>query len=360
MNLDCVAHELFASVHEHTGLQDELEFQLEDLESTELSIYSLRCKNASLDMYMKMPQQYKELLELLWKLQSLKGFTAKAALESKIFESQRKVDALRLDPWRQSDVPNWNLLPYIVVQSFWRRTIIPRCQHYYVQGGPYPAGDNIVLELRAVWLIYECKGESTGYNSWQRTVRLAENGNKGDTVAVYVCPIVSSSAIDFQCRDCRWMMTIKNVDDGLFNGKTCGRFHPSIAIKRQQIGCYINSSKDKQNTNTVASLRHDLCRKSCGLSKGENCTVNYPHGWHQGMNIDEFESKPWLGTICFKLTLDQPMYTELAYSYDWYKRHKELHSHFMKEDDSIPKLRMSPKCTSFIEVGIDTDSSMND
>jgi hypothetical protein len=352
VNLDCVAHELFASVHENSELQDDSVLEVEDTESTELSIHSLKFKNSTLDIYMNMPQQYRELLKLLWKLQSLKGFTAKTALESKIFESLKKLDALRLDPWRQSEVPNWNLLPYIVVQSLWRRTIIPRCQHYYVKGGPYHAGDNIVLELRAVWLIYERTLESTGNDSWQRTVRLAQHGNKGDTVGVYVCPIVTSSAIDFQCRDCRWMMTIKNVDDCLFNGKTCGKFNPLIAIERQQIGCYINSSKDKQNSNNVASLRHDLRRKSCGRSKGENCAINYPHGWHQGMNIDKFEKKPWLGTICFKLTLDQPMYTELAYSYDWYKRHRERQSHFMTKDESIPNVRMSPMGTTNIETGI--------
>jgi hypothetical protein len=199
-------------------------------------------------------------------------------------------------------------------------------------GGPYHAGGEKILQLKAVWLVYECVGDKiTGHDEWQRTVRLAEDGSKDDVVAVYACPLIFKSSTDFEFLDARWTINIKSSDDWLFNGKTCGRFNPRLAVEKQQVACYINSSKDKQGRNYRASLQHDFCRKRFGLPKGQNCSIFYPHKWDRNISKDKFLKKPWLGTIAFKLTSDQQQYTELAHPYDWHKLDSAFHLKHMKE-----------------------------
>jgi len=322
-DMDAGACEIFAMIHSRAACnhrQDNDHVQPPFANSNPAAVYPA------------MPLEYKELLKLLWRLKYSKDITATDALESEMFHSHKKEESWRNDPWRHQDIPDWSLLPDLVTQNYWRRTIFPKCQHYYVKGGPYDAGGEKVLQLKAVWLIYECVGDIiTGYDTWQRTVRLAENGEKGEVVAVYACPLVFRSSSDFEFLDGRWTIGIKSSDDWLFNGGTCGRFNPMIAVARQQVGCYINSSKDKQGNNHRASLQHDFCRKRIGLPKGQNCRVFYPHHWGRKISKDKFLAKPWLGTIAFKLTLKQPRYTELAYPYDWNKLESGFHLKYMKE-----------------------------
>ena len=280
-------------------------------------------------VYLTMPKEYKDLLKLLWRLQSSLEITATDALESAIFDCHKEQEFLRHDPWRQQDIPDWSLLPDLVTQIFWRQSIFPKCQHYFVKGGPYDVGENKVLQLKAVWLVYECVGEITGHNGWTRTVRLAEEGEKGEIVAVYVCPLMFRSSPDIQYLDLRWTINIKSTDDWLFNGKTCGMFNPHIAVEKQQVACYINSSKDKQGNNFRASPKHDFLRRLFGLPKGQNCSVYYPHKWERTISKDKLLTKPWLGTIAFKLTSKQPQYAELAFPYDWWKKDSEYHRKYM-------------------------------
>ena len=286
-------------------------------------------------VYSRMPQEYKELLKLLCRLQSSKDITSTDALESYIFDSHKKEDAWRQDPWRQHDIPDWSLLPSMVTENLWRKIIFPKCQHYYVNGGPYDVGEGKVLHLKAVWLVYECVGDIKGHDAWQRTVRLAEEGKKDDVVAVYACPLTFKSSIDLEFLDVRWTLIIKSSDDWLYNGRTCGMFNPFIAVKRQQVAAYINSSKDKQGKNNRASSQHEFFRKRFGLPMGQNCTIYYPHGWHRRISKDRFLEKPWLGTIAFKLTSNQEQYAELAYPYDWRKWDSEYHLKFMKQTSAF-------------------------
>jgi hypothetical protein len=316
--LDNAAHALFAAICLRNGKQE--------AESNAM-------------VYSRMPQEYKELLKLVCRLRYFKEITVTDALESEIFDSHKKEDAWRHDPWRHQDIPHWSMLPFIVAQNFWRRTIAPKCQHYYVKGGPYDIGEKKKpLQLKAVWLVYECVGDITGHDSWQRTVRLAESGSKNDIVAVYVCPLIFRSSSDFEFLDVRWTLNIKSSDDWLYNGRTCGMFNPHIAVERQQVAAYINSSKDMQSTNRKSSLQHDFCRKRYGLPKGQNCTVYYPHGWGRMISKDSFLAKPWLGTIAFKLTSDQPPYTELAHPYDWRKWDSEYHLKYMQQTSTDSEL----------------------
>ena len=287
--------------------------------------------------------EYMELIKLIWRLMYSKDITASDALESEMFHSHKKEDSWRNDPWRQQDIPDWTLLPELVTQNYWRRSIFPKCQHYYVRGGPYNVGGGKELHLRAVWLVYECVGDIiTGNNAWQRTVRLAEQGNKGDVVAIYVCPLVCRSSSDFEFLDGRWTISIKSSDDWLFNGRTCGMFNPLVAVERQQVACYINSSKDKQGVNQRSSLQNDCYRKRFGLPKGQNCSIFYPHRWSRKISKDKFLANPWLGTIAFKLTSAQPRYAELAFPYDWNKMESGFHLKYMKETSTwrVIRLRM--------------------
>jgi len=324
VDLDVAAYKLFTNIrskaawNKRLGVDNVIESQLPFAESNPM-------------LYSAMPKEYKDLLKLLWRLQSSMDITATDALESAIFDGHKKQEAWRQDPWRQQDIPDWTLLPFQVTQNFWRRTIFPKCQHYYVKGGPYDVGESKVLHLKAVWLVYECVGEITGHNAWQRTVRLAECGSKGDIVAVYVCPLIFKSSPDFEYLDFRWTINIKSSDDWLFNGRTCGMFNPILAVEKQQVACYINSSKDKQGNNHRASLQHDFCRKCFGLPKGQNCSVFYPHNWDRKISKDRFLATPWLGTIAFKLTSDQPRYAELAHPYDWRKKDAEYHRKYMTQ-----------------------------
>jgi hypothetical protein len=293
-------------------------------------------------LYSAIPLQYKELLKLLWRLKYAKDITATDALESDIFINHKDDESWCRDPWRQQDIPDWSLLPYLVTQNYWRRTIFPKCQHYFVKGGPYHAGGEKILHLTAVWLVYECVGEmKTGRDVWQRTVRLAVDGSKDDVVAVYACPLLFRSSSDFEFLDARWTINIKCSDDWLFNGRTCGRFNPRLAVERQQVACYINSSKDKQGRNYRASLQHDFCRKRFGLPKGQNCRLFYPHNWDRNISKDTFLTKPWLGTIAFQLTSDQPKYTELAHPYDWFKLDSAFRLKYMKQNTSWRAISLS-------------------
>ena len=292
-------------------------------------------------VYSAMPLEYKELMKLIWRLMYSKDITATDALEGEIFYSHKKEESWRNDPWRQQDVPDWSMLPELVTQNYWRRPFFPKCQHYFVKGGPYDVGGGKVLHLKAVWLVYECVGDIiTGNDVWQRTVRLAEQGYKDDVVAVYVCPLVFRSSSDFEFLDCRWTIGIKSSDDWLFNGRTCGMFNPLVAVERQQVACYINSSKDKQGKNQRASLQNDCYRKRFGLPKGQNCSIFYPHHWDRTISKDKLLASPWLGTIAFKLTSSQPRYAELAVPYDWHKLESGFHRKYMKETITWRAIRL--------------------
>jgi hypothetical protein len=323
IDLDAKACEVCSMIHSRAAWNRKLD--------VDHSLLPLAESNNSL--YSAMPLEYKELMKLLWRLKYSTDITATAALNSHVFDRHKEDESWLHDPWRQQDIPDWSLLPHLVTQNYWRRTIFPKCQHYYVKGGPYDAGGGKVLNLKAVWLVYECCsiGEMTGHNAWQRTVRLAEDGKKGDFVAVYACPLIFRSSLDFEYLDFRWTIHIKSSDDWLLNGRTCGRFNPHLAVEKQQVACYINSSKDKQGKNHRASLQHDFCRKRFQLPKGQNCTVFYPHPWNRKISNQKFIENPWLGTIAFKLTSDQPRYEELAFSYDWYKHDQEYRRKHMKE-----------------------------
>ena len=331
VDLDDAAYKLFTTIHSKAARNKSL--GVDNVNESQQESH-LAFAEASPMGYLKMPNEYKDLLKLLWRLQSSMDITATGALESDIFRGRKEQESWLYDPWRQQDIPDWSLLPLHITQNFWRRTIFPKCQHYFVKGGPYDAGGGKVLQLKAVWLVYECVGEISGHDAWQRTVRLAENGNKGDIVAVYVCPLIFKSSLDSEYLDYRWTMNIKSSDDWLFNGKTCGMFNPHIAVEKQQVACYINSSKDKQGNNHRASWQHDFCRRIFGLPKGQNCSVFYPHNWGRNISKDKLLANPWLGTIAFKLTSKQGRYAELAYPYDWWKLDSEFHLKFMKQTSS--------------------------
>ena len=349
VDLDWAAFELFTRLHDNSCMTRP-SITKESKSSERFIAKKIDLSDSYQERYDKLQSKDKDLLKLLWRLQASENMTVTSALQNKLFESIQKYDELLDDPFRHNDVPDWNLIPYIIIQSFWRRTlsrnIIPRCQHYYVQGGPYCAGGDKVLQLKPVWLIYECIGEMTGYNAWQRTVRLAEDGEKSDLVGIYVAPIVFGFGPYINFLDTRWCFGIKSSENLAFNGKTCGFCNPKIAVERQQIGGYINSSKDRNGINHLDSSRCDLKRKSRGIPHGQNCHPFYVHGWGRRISMDTLLSKPWLCTVGFELKFKQPRYTELAYSYDWNKQHITFLTSFMKNTERAPTIRLQSRSKS--------------
>ena len=203
-------------------------------------------------------------------LQQLKteAITVESALQDELFKDMRKREP-PLAGWHHNDfLGGAGLLPPWALTVIYRG-IDPKCLHYYVAGGPYDAGDDKVLNLKPVWLVYErCPGPPGNGDAWNRTVRLAVDGVSSDYVAVYMCPIYNTAVPWFDLLDQRWCLAIRSSSQFHLNGRMCEQFDAWIACATRRIGCYINHVSQR-----AESLKSDVWRRRKGCPKSQNCAV---------------------------------------------------------------------------------------
>jgi hypothetical protein len=253
------------------------------------------------DEFGKLPHDHQSLLQILTLMLTHKAPNAEALLKDDLMQNfdvkpSEYPEGLESAPEELRDTLR-KCKPLM-------KSIASKNLHYYVKGQDQYPWKGRLIKIHGVWLVYTLKPDGSG---WSRSVRIAEEGKKGDGVARYMDPWIRDPC---PMRDTRHMHQLPCNRDIQMDGKPRGREAAPKAVENMAVGCFLDS-----------------CKSATGeLQDKINCKREWSHHWVEFGTDKYLGSLDSLKDVYFMLVLKHSVkaYDNLLYDYDWNNNEKKF------------------------------------